>query len=162
MRPTRLKSAKAADEYAKWFGSLRGAYKLVGYERQAAPLSDDELLQRLRRLLKTKGNLSESIIDKSGLPNSSTYRKRFGSMSRAYRLIGFKVDKRTQRGKREATLALSNDQLLEALRSLFHKRGHLSARLIARSGVPSAPTYARRFGSLPRAYELVGFSRVRG
>jgi DNA invertase Pin-like site-specific DNA recombinase len=148
----------SSTSYFHWFGGLRAAYKLVGYDGLAPLLSDKELLRRLRRLLKANGDLTEKIIDKSGPPYSHTYRRRFGSISRAYQLIGFKVSKRTQRGKREATLALSNDRLLETLQSLLRKRGHLSARLIARSrGVPSAPTYARRFGSLPRAYELLGF-----
>jgi DNA invertase Pin-like site-specific DNA recombinase len=148
----------SSTSYFHWFGGLRAAYKLVGYDGLTPLLSDKELLQRLRRLLKANGDLTENIIDKSGPPYSHTYRKRFGSISRAYQLIGFKVSKRTQRGKREATLELSNDQLLKTLQSLLRKRGHLSARLIARSrGVPSAPTYARRFGSLPLAYELVGF-----
>jgi|SRR5580700_8419512 DNA invertase Pin-like site-specific DNA recombinase len=148
----------SSTSYFHWFGSLRAVYKLVGYDGLTPLLSDKELLQRLRRLLKANGDLTENIIDKSGPPYSHTYRKRFGSISRAYQFIGFKVSKRTQRGKREATLALPNEKLLETLRSLLRKRGHLSARLIARSrGIPSAPTYARRFGSLPRAYELVGF-----
>jgi hypothetical protein len=145
--------------YFHWFGSLRKVYKLVGYDGLSPLLSDKELLQRLRCLLKAHGNLTENIIDKNGPPYSHTYRKRFGSISRAYQLIKFRVSRRTQRGKRESTLALSNDRLLQTLQSLLRKRGHLSARLIARSrDVPSAPTYARRFGSLPRAYELVGFA----
>jgi DNA invertase Pin-like site-specific DNA recombinase len=149
----------SSTSYFHWFGSLRTVYRLVGYDGLTSVLSDEELLKRLRRLLKANGDLTENIIDKSGVANSSAYRKRFGSMSRAYQLIGFKANKRTQRGKREATPALSNDQLLESLRLLLHKRGHISARLIARSrGIPSAPTYARRFGSLARAYELVGFT----
>jgi DNA invertase Pin-like site-specific DNA recombinase len=148
----------SSTSYCKWFGSLRAVYKLVGYDGLTPVLSDKELLQRLRRLLKASGNLTENIIDKNGAPYSYTYRKRFGSISRAYQLIKFKVGLRTQRGKREATLALSNDELLDTLRALWRKRQHLSARLIARSkGVPSAPTYARRFGSLPGAYALIGF-----
>jgi hypothetical protein len=136
----------SSTSYFKWFGSLRSAYRLVGYGGLTAVLSDEELLQRLRRLLRAKGDLTENIIDRSDLPNSCTYRNRFGSISRAYRLIGFVADPHTQRGRREVTQGLSDDQLLEILRRLLRKRRHLSARIInASKGLPSAPAYDRRF-----------------
>ncbi|MPY73437.1 MAG: recombinase family protein [Alphaproteobacteria bacterium] len=53
-------------------------------------LSDDELLDGLRRLFEAQGYLSGLIIDETDdLPSSSTYRHRFGSLIRAYRLVGY-------------------------------------------------------------------------
>lgn len=54
------------------------------------PPSDQELLDRLRNLLKKRGVLSETIINRSrDLPSSSLYIYRFGSIFNAYRLIGY-------------------------------------------------------------------------
>ena len=53
-------------------------------------LSDEQLLQRLRDLLQRCGTLSGVLIDEAEeMPSSSAYRHRFGSLVRAYRLIGF-------------------------------------------------------------------------
>jgi hypothetical protein len=53
---------------------------------------------------------------------------------------------------------LSNEKLLEALRSILREKGKLSMPLLR--GVPNTLTkegYARRFGTLTRAFELVGY-----
>jgi DNA invertase Pin-like site-specific DNA recombinase len=53
-------------------------------------LSDEEMLQRLQTLYQARGQLSGLIIDEAdGLPSSSTYTARFGSLARAYQLVGF-------------------------------------------------------------------------
>ncbi len=53
-------------------------------------LSDDELLDGLRRLFEAQGYLSGLIIDETiDRPSSSAYRHRFGSLLRAYRLVGY-------------------------------------------------------------------------
>lgn len=149
--------------YARWFGGLREVYRRVGFQDRMCPLSDEQLLEKLRWLLKKKGNISEKLMDETaGVPNSSTYRYRFGRLSNAYRLIGFKARPNSIRAKSEATKARSDEELLVSLSELLRARDRLSARIIAKSKrVPSAPTYARRFGSLPRAYELIGYSRQR-
>jgi DNA invertase Pin-like site-specific DNA recombinase len=57
-------------------------------------LSDDQMLDALRRLLEQKGELSGLIIDETeGIPSSSAYQSRFGSLVRAYQLIGFTPDR---------------------------------------------------------------------
>lgn len=54
-------------------------------------LTDDELLTALRRLCEQSGVLSGVIIDEAeGVPSSSAYRSRFGSLLRAYTLIGYR------------------------------------------------------------------------
>ena len=53
----------------------------------------------------------------------------------------------------------SNEELLERLRTLYERQGLLSGLIIDEAeGIPSATVYAYRFGSLLRAYEMVGFT----
>jgi hypothetical protein len=53
-------------------------------------LSDDEMLSWLLRVFEQHGQLSALIIDEyEGGPSSSTFRSRFGSLVRAYRLVGY-------------------------------------------------------------------------
>ena len=57
-------------------------------------LSDEEMLQSLRALYQQKGLLSGIVIDESdGMPSSSAYNSRFGSLLRAYGLVGFTPDR---------------------------------------------------------------------
>jgi DNA invertase Pin-like site-specific DNA recombinase len=147
----------------KYLGGLRQVYKLIGSKGPPGStygLPDDELLARLRRLLRKRGRLTEEIIDQSnGIPGSGTYRRRFGSLSQAYRLVGYKVNPKSHQGSLAKTNTLTDEQVLEALRRLWHKRGYLTQRMIDRTGeTPTTPTYCRRFGSLTRAYELIGYS----
>ena len=56
--------------------------------------SDDEMIDRLERLLKKKGFLSGFIIDEADdMPSSGCYASRFGSLTRAYSLVGFTPDR---------------------------------------------------------------------
>ena len=57
---------------------------------RARRFSDDELLERLRGLLQHRGFLSGVVIDEAeGMPSSTVYAHRFGSLIRAYQLVGF-------------------------------------------------------------------------
>jgi DNA invertase Pin-like site-specific DNA recombinase len=57
-------------------------------------LTNDEMLSALHRLLEKRGYLSGLIIDEDErLPSSSAYRGRFGSLLRAYQLVGFSPDR---------------------------------------------------------------------
>lgn len=56
--------------------------------------SDEELLSLLRTLLEQQGMLSGMVIDeREEMPSSSIYRHRFGSLLRAYELIGYDPDR---------------------------------------------------------------------
>jgi hypothetical protein len=53
-------------------------------------LSDEELLARLRSLLFVVGALSSLVInERDRMPSSSVYQSRFGSLLRAYSLVGY-------------------------------------------------------------------------
>jgi len=59
-------------------------------QARARRVSDDELLDRLKVLLEHQGKVSGLLIDEmEGMPSSAVYRHRFGSLVRAYHLIGY-------------------------------------------------------------------------
>lgn len=56
-------------------------------------LSSERMLELLQAILDRRGELSGLIIDEfEGCPSSSAYRSRFGSLLRAYALVGFTPD----------------------------------------------------------------------
>ena len=58
---------------------------------RSSRLSDEEMLSLLRRLHERHDGLSGLIIDEAeGMPSSSSYRSRFGSLLRAYSLVGYR------------------------------------------------------------------------
>ena len=53
-------------------------------------LTDEEMLEKLRALLKLHGRISGVLIDEAeGLPSSTAFSHRFGTLVSAYRLIGY-------------------------------------------------------------------------
>lgn len=59
-------------------------------EERSRRFSDTEMLERLAALFQSKGWLSGLIIDEDDtMPSSSAYRFRFGSLLRAYTLVGY-------------------------------------------------------------------------
>ncbi|NVD45097.1 recombinase family protein [Altererythrobacter sp. HHU K3-1] len=62
--------------------------------RRSETLSDEQMLAALSQILEKKGYLSGLIIDEvEACPSSSSYRTRFGSLLRAYTLVGFAPDR---------------------------------------------------------------------
>jgi DNA invertase Pin-like site-specific DNA recombinase len=61
---------------------------------RARRYSDEELIERLRSLFKNRGFLSGMVIDEQdGMPSTSVYVHRFGSLIRAYQLVGYTPDR---------------------------------------------------------------------
>lgn len=57
------------------------------------------------------------------------------------------------------TRRFTNEELIERLRKLYQNRGFLSGLIINETeGMPSPSVYAHRFGSLIRAYQMVGYT----
>lgn len=80
-------------------------------EERSRRLTDDEMLERLRRAFNEKHVLSALLIDEmEGMPSSSAYRNRFGSLVRAYRLVGHAPS-------RDYTYLETN----RSLRTVFHE-----------------------------------------
>ncbi len=56
--------------------------------------TDEELLERLKTLYQTRGFLSGLVINEAdGMPSTSVYTHRFGSLVRAYQMVGFTPDR---------------------------------------------------------------------
>jgi hypothetical protein len=107
------------------------------------------------------------LIDRTrDMPSRTLYCNRFGSLRRAYELIGyapriFKIVKYGPRTLKSRTLSkgITNEELLNKLRDLLQNRDYLSGSLIDRTAeMPSKILYYNRFGSLRRAYELIGYT----
>jgi DNA invertase Pin-like site-specific DNA recombinase len=86
--------------------------------------SDQEILNKLRRLLAAKGKLSETLILKArGMPSTHTLRRRFGSYEKIYALIGYHPPIsyfcRTEQGERTKRV---RGELVDRIRSLFPQR----------------------------------------
>lgn len=61
---------------------------------RARRYTDDELIERLRSLYRSRGFLSGLVIDETeGMPSTSVYVYRFGSLIRAYQTVGFTPDR---------------------------------------------------------------------
>jgi DNA invertase Pin-like site-specific DNA recombinase len=57
---------------------------------RAKRYSNDEMLEKLREILKNHGRISGILIDeREDMPSSAAFRSRFGSLVRAYQLIGY-------------------------------------------------------------------------
>jgi DNA invertase Pin-like site-specific DNA recombinase len=82
--------------------------------------SNQELLIRLRELLASEGRLSLKLIQNClAVPSPSTYRHRFGSLRRAYELIGYgRADQFGPIDVRRRTQAL-RDQLIGDIAAMF-------------------------------------------
>ena len=96
----KLKQKRVANPPDMWIRSERAfdavveadffhaAHRMI--EERSTRLTDAEMLDRLTSLLHLKGTLSALIIDElDDMPSSSAYRSRFGSLLRAYQLVGY-------------------------------------------------------------------------
>jgi DNA invertase Pin-like site-specific DNA recombinase len=85
------------DMWIKAEGAFEGIVERALFEAAQAiitershRLTDEEMLRSLRALYEAHGQLSGLVIDETeNLPSSSAYGHRFGSLLRAYRLVGY-------------------------------------------------------------------------
>jgi DNA invertase Pin-like site-specific DNA recombinase len=83
--------------------------------------SDDEILRRVRRLLKVKGRLSENLLDAArGMPSLYTIYKHFGSYQRLYERVGYRIPSDVLFISEQAQRALSlRRELIETITTRF-------------------------------------------
>jgi DNA invertase Pin-like site-specific DNA recombinase len=63
----------------------------AAHVKRNTKISEKQLLDKLRRLLKKRGRLTEEIMRSAkGVPSLSTYVRRFGSVYRTYKLVGYR------------------------------------------------------------------------
>jgi DNA invertase Pin-like site-specific DNA recombinase len=87
----------------------------------------EQMLDGLKDLLQERGYLSGLIIDETEhLPSSSAYRSRFGSLLRAYQLIGFTPDRDYQYVEINRTLRrLHSDLIAEVITEIQGMGGQI-------------------------------------
>jgi DNA invertase Pin-like site-specific DNA recombinase len=97
---TKLQSSRVENDPAQWVRCNNAYQPVIGPEifAQAQEIinqrghryTDEELLQRLRELLRQHGMLSGLIINEAAdMPSTAIYASRFQSLRRAYELIGY-------------------------------------------------------------------------
>lgn len=103
-RSFKLKRKRVANGPEMWIRS-DGAFEAIVEAKQFQKVqaiiaarnrrfSDEEMLDRLNRLLQRHGYISGLVIDEAdGMPSSGAYAHRFGSLLRAYSLVGFTPDR---------------------------------------------------------------------
>ena len=100
-RSFKLKQRRVVNPPEKWVRAEGVFEAVVGHDdflkarqiilARSRRFSDAELLEQLQQLLARHGAISGLIIDeRSDMPSSSAYRSRFGSLLRAYQLIGYR------------------------------------------------------------------------
>lgn len=165
----------SAGTYFLRFGSMKRVYRLVGFPQDfhrvpaarsgrhaiTQNMSDSRLLEGLRQRLQRHGYLTGELIDEcEEIPSAATYRYRFGSLRQAYQRIGFTPGRHTSLGVWKPAKRRSKKALLRSLKELANKHGRLSQSLIdAAPGIPGHRTFQRCFGSLRKAYRLIGLKR---
>lgn len=99
-RSHKLKAKRVVNSPDMWVraeGAFEGIVEADFFEaaqriirERSQRFTDEELLEQLTALLAQKGWLSGLVIDEiEDMPSSSTFRHRFGSLLRAYELIGY-------------------------------------------------------------------------
>jgi DNA invertase Pin-like site-specific DNA recombinase len=82
--------------------------------------SDEELLAHLRSLLATEGRLGKRlIVSRRNFPCVDTYVSRFGSLSRAYELIGYDRSRRHEAWKMVRRLRHLREEIVNKLLGFF-------------------------------------------
>src|SRR5574340_1124506 len=100
----KLKKARVANPPDMWIKKEQAFEAIVQPDRfytaqgiiraRARRYTDDELIERLRSLYQNRGILSGLIIDETEcMPSASVYVHRFGSLIRAYHMLGFTPDR---------------------------------------------------------------------
>ena len=100
----KLKKARVANPPDMWIKKEQAFEAIVSpeiyytaqgiFRARSRRYSDDELLDRLRNLYKTRGYLSGLVINETdGMPCSGIYAHRFGGLIRAYQMVGFTPDR---------------------------------------------------------------------
>jgi DNA invertase Pin-like site-specific DNA recombinase len=97
--------------------------------------TDAEMIEHLRALFLKHGFISGFVIDEAdGLPSSAAYKSRFGSLLRAYELVGFQPDKDYRYLEiNRALRALHSDIVDEAVRAISNRGG--SVEVMPKSGL---------------------------
>ena len=136
---------------------FRAAQERLGRGQRERP-SEALMLEALRNLLRQHGRLNARLLNRSSdTYGAQTYRRYFGSLHRAYALIGY-VPWRAK----GVSILPQREYMIEALRQAYQRHGYLTGQIInADPALPTLLTYRKHFGSLTHAYELAGLPHDR-
>jgi len=96
---------------------------------RSARLSDEDLLDHLNRLYADAGQLSGVLIDQTpDMPSSAAYRNRFGSLARAYEMIGYRTDRDFERIALNKRLRAMHPEIIERTQAVIASAGGQVAR----------------------------------
>jgi hypothetical protein len=140
------------DVFQKNFGNFYTACIEAGIPapRTKRGVTDEELLNILREIYKQKNApiTNEDLGLCKGLPDPSTYQKRFGGVNKAASLAGVPS---------VSHYNFSDEELLSKLKDLYEKLGKTPSREdLEEHNLPTDATYRARFGSLTTAYKHIG------
>lgn len=86
-------------------------------ERRALVPTPEKLLTDLKQLVRSKGRLSQRLIDATeSMACAGSYIRHFGSLRNAYRLAGWKPELQLRHLHREGAVRQAHDDLIEQLR----------------------------------------------
>lgn len=159
--------------FVRRFGSLRNACRAIGYDPPYQSLrdgwqrnlSDDELLDELRRIKTVRGYLTQTIIDEDPRsPSAKYFRERLGSLPEVFRLVGATPRPFSYRKYQNSDgTPLTDEWLLARLSDILGRHGYISQALInSEPSCPRAWYYRSRFGDLLIAYARIGYTLSAG
>lgn len=89
----------------------------------------DELISKLRALYKNKGYLTKQAINEAdGMPSSTAYKNRFGTLINAYEKVGFKPSRDYQHLETNRYLRQIYPEIIHKTEQKIHEVGGLTSR----------------------------------
>lgn len=135
--------------------NLENEYYVKNIRNIKNVFTDNELLNYLKDFYEKNGRVPVASDFKNNpeYPNVDTYRKRFGSWSKALILVGMDIYKKVRRNK-----IYTDDELLNYLKDFYEENGRIPVKndFENNPGYPGFSTYQKRFGSWNKALKLVG------
>jgi DNA invertase Pin-like site-specific DNA recombinase len=151
------------------FRGLKNACLLINYSKPARAtkrfrrhFTDDDLLEELRRIHSANGTLTKRLIDADeSTPSSSHFARRLGGLLESCVRAGIEDENLSERHIAwKWSLRFTDEELLEGLRGVLARHGHITAKLInADPSIPNVSHYDLRFGRLGIAYARIGYLR---
>ena len=86
--------------------------------------TDDEMLDRLRDLLRATGRLSNPVIDNAAsIPRSQSYTRRFGGLTHAYALVGLSPERNCSYVEANRIVRAHRRLLIDSIEQHINNRG---------------------------------------
>lgn len=121
--------------------------------------SDAVMLAQLAALYAKTGDLSGALINRqTDMATLNSYKSRFGSLTKAYALVGYHRKSGAPRRPPGKPPRFEREELAMLLMASLGRNGQLSSTIIESDPLmPSVGTFVRAFGSLRKAYVAIGY-----